>query len=82
MSVAKTDATGVSTSKVHKSSSVFSPGRCTKGKPGRRKTSSSPVIALKGDMSTPTALMLNRVRLPSVPKKEATCRDKCETVTV
>ena len=53
-----TDGPGVSTSKVHKSGSGFSPGRFTKGKPGRSSTSSSFFMALNAAMSTPTPLML------------------------
>ena len=52
------DVPGVSTAKVHKSGSGFSPGRLVNGSPGRSKTSSSCGMALKGAMSTPTALML------------------------
>ena len=45
-------------SKDHKSFPRFFPARFIKGKQGRSKTSSSCDIALKGAMSTPTALML------------------------
>ena len=57
-SVSAMKARGVSISNVQKSGSGFSPARFTKGKQGRSKTSSSCDIALKGAMSTPTALML------------------------
>ena len=53
-----TDASGVSTSKVHKSGSGFLPGRFTKGKPGRSKTFFSCGMPLNLPISTPTALML------------------------
>ena len=56
--IAALDASGVSISKVHRSGSGFSPRRFDKGKPGRSKISASPGVALKGAMSTPTALML------------------------
>ena len=52
------DVPGVSTAKAHKPGSGFSPGRFVNGSPGRSKTSSSCGMALKGAMSTPTALML------------------------
>ena len=57
--VVAADASGVSISKVHKSGSGFSPTRFTNGMPGRSKISSSLGMALKGAMSTPTALMLD-----------------------
>ena len=57
---AMVDVEGVSISKVHRSFSGFSPGRFTNGKPGRSKTSASSDMALKGAMSTPTALMLRK----------------------
>ena len=56
----KTDALGVSISKAHKSGSGFLPGRLTRGRPGRSKTSASAGMALKGAMSTPTALTLQK----------------------
>ena len=52
------DGLGVSTSKDHKSGSGFSPGRLTRGRPGSSNTSASSGIVLKGETSTPTALML------------------------
>ena len=55
-----TDASGVSTSKVHKSGSGFLPGRFIKGKPGRSKIFFSFAMPWNLPISTPTALTLFR----------------------
>ena len=50
-SIVAADAPGVSTSKVHKSGSGFSPARLINGSPGRSKNSSSLGMALKDEIS-------------------------------